>query len=671
MRPRQIISILIILLSSMQVNSQQLLWASKVLGFSSQRDSVLYSANEVLHEPNILPQFGASSVAWAPLLPHNPKGEFIHVEFPMAINAEQIAIAENYNPGSVSKVELFDINGRSKVVYTNEKPSSPGVDGRILRIFFRRTPYQVASVKVYLNTQSILGYNQIDAIGISSSSDPIEAKINLSPAAELIGEPENLGPMINSAYDEVLPIISPDGRTLYYTRKNHPENPGDLMNDEIWYSKWDGKETWTKAERMPAPLNNEHHNFLCAISPDGNKIYLGNLYQPDGTAVPGGVSTSERTDSGWTFPIPQKIKDFVHKSRYSEFHIGPSNKTMIIATEADITNGSKDLYVSFLVGDNEWTTPKNLGTIVNSAGNEIAPFLASDGKTVYYSSNGFSGYGKYDLFVIKRLDDTWTNWTKPVNLGPSVNSPGWDAYYSVSASGEYAYFASTYNSLGRTDIFRIKLPEELRPEPVYLVKGKVVEQETGKELAARIIYEDLNTGEELGVATCSPLEGLYQIVLGKGLNCGFRVESGDYYPISASLDLSDIDSFREVQQDFELVPIQEGNTIPLNNIFFKTDSYTLLKESHPELERLVQFLKKNPDLVIEIGGHTNNLCGEKFCLQLSKNRAKAVTEFLIEQGIDKKRVDYIGYGSSRPIADNGTPEGRKRNQRVDFTIMQF
>lgn len=667
---KRILFLHILILWTFPLIAQNAQWASKVIGYSSQFGKKQYAAKQALGKPNVLPAFKDSPCAWSPLNEESRTDEYLQVGFSKPMRISQVAVAESHNPGAVSKVYIIDVSGKSHEIYSNTMTRALPEPGRMLRINFPLTAYKVASVKVVLNTLGIPGWNHIDAVAISASEDPIRARINLSKSLKFESRPENLGRAINSRYDEIMPIISPDGKTLFFDRKDHPSNTGSMVNDDIWYVEQQSSGSWSNAVNMGSPLNNQGHNFLTAISPDGNTALLGNVYESDGS-MSSGLSVASRKAGGWAFPKKLVIRNYYNNNKYSEFHMGAGGKTVVMTIQRNDSYGGKDLYVSFKNGDGTWSEPKNLGGTVNSAATEMSPFLAADGKTLYFSSDGFAGYGSKDMYMTKRLDNSWKRWSEPQNLGPMINSANWDAYYSVPASGEYAYFSSENNSIGKTDIFRIKLPQELRPDPVVLIRGKVLDKETKKPIEANIIYETLSDGKEIGVAVSSPETGEYTIVLPAGERYGFLAEAEQYLSVSQNLDLTKIEEYKELDQDLLLTPIKKGATIPLNNIFFQPSRAKIMAESYPELNRVLKILKGNPTLKIEISGHTNNSCTESFCLKLSKERAKAVFDFLVAKGIPVNRMKYVGYGSKKPIASNSTPEGKRRNRRVEFTILEM
>lgn len=494
---------------------------------------------------------------------------------------------------------------------------------------------------------------------------------------------ENLGSQVNSEYNEINPVISPDGRTLYFARISHPQNThGAKGSQDIWFAEVGTNGHWNPPRRMTAPLNKDQYNCAYGITPDGNTMLIKGAYV-NGNYETRGFSLSKRTASGWS--PPQKIAlpgyEKMSKGQFDCGYLSADGKVLLMAFSEKKNSKEDDLYVSFRQKDGSWSKPMDLGAEVNtSAFTETTPFLAADGATLYFSSDRQGGLGSNDIYVCKRVDKTWKHWSKPVNLGPAINTDGYDAYYSVSASGEYAYLTTFKNTLGKGDIGRVKLldlqqgpeaPKETVPEPVVIVSGKVVDQKTGQPIQARIIYEDLSDGSEAGEATTDPNTGEYKIVLPYGKRYSMRAITPDFIAESDNLDLTEVKGFREITgKELKMVPIEVGRSVRLNNIFFDLAKAELRPESFPELDRVVTTMNENAKLTIEIGGHTDNTGPKELNAKLSQDRADAVREYIIGKGIEPDRVQGKGYGEGRPVATNDTEEGRQQNRRVEFTILK-
>ena len=487
---------------------------------------------------------------------------------------------------------------------------------------------------------------------------------------EFSDDPENLGPNINSRYTEVSPIISPDGKTLYMNRMYHPDNTGGTDDSgEIWFSTLNEEGTWSKAKNIGSPLNHANSNFIKSIPPDGNALFLANTYNRDGS--PGaGCSMSYRTRDGWTFPKKQNIDGYENRSNFVSFFLANDGNFLFMAIQMKDGHGKRDIFVSRRMSENNWSKPVNLGATINTSVDDSSPFLAADGETFYFSSAGHGGYGSTDVWMTKRLDDTWTKWAPLVNMGDKINSPDWDSYFTIPASGEYAYFVSGRSGEGAEDIFRIKLPAGAKPKPVVLVSGSVLNSKTNKPVEAEITYESLPEGKELGIARSEPKKGEYKIVLPLGKKYGFRAKAKGYYAINEYLDLTEIEEYGEIVKNLYLAPIELNQVIRLNNVFFEYAKSVLMSSSFPELDRVVKLLEDNPTMKIELSGHTDNDGSDEFNLELSQDRAKSVVRYLVSKGQNPRRFTAEGYGETRPVASNDTDQGKQLNRRVEFKILK-
>lgn len=482
-------------------------------------------------------------------------------------------------------------------------------------------------------------------------------------------EKESLGTNVNSSTSELHPIISQDGKTLYFTRDGHAQNTGAKKLQDVWFSKIQSDGSWGKAQNIGSPINDQGHNSGLYLSPDNN-TFLIDMDEGDEIGDKQGIYESHRTLSGWSKPVEIDIDNYYNYNKYESQCISADGNTLIMGIEREDTHGGTDLYVCYRKGTNSWSRPKNMGGVINTFGDDFTPFLAADGKTLYFASEGHPGYGSADIYVTKRLDDTWVNWSKPKNLGKEINTTGWDAYYSVAASGEDAFLIST-GLAGSSDIFKIKLAEAAKPDPVVMISGKVYDADTKKPIAAKIIYEDLATGKRLGLARSNPKNGRYKIVLPYGKYYGLRAEAKNYIAISENINITEKKDYIEVKRDLYLAPIKIGQTIKLQNVFFKRGRPDLLDNSFPELDRLVKIMEENPKIEIELGGHTDGVGNPVVLLKLSEERVKTVVGYLIEHGVAQSRVVGKGYGGTKPVASNRAEETRKLNRRVEFKILKF
>jgi outer membrane protein OmpA-like peptidoglycan-associated protein len=463
-------------------------------------------------------------------------------------------------------------------------------------------------------------------------------------------------------------VISPDGKTLYYTRWKHPENMGNAKNQDVWFSEMQKDGKWGMAKPIGQPINNTEHNAICSISPDGKTILLNNVYLKDGSMTKG-VSMSSKIATGWSFPKPIQVKNFKNKSDYAEYSFSPNGRVMIMTGQFAETQGGKDIYVSFLQADETWSEPKDLGKKINSADEESTPFIAADGKTLYFSTKGISGYGNNDIFLSRRLDDTWLNWSEPENLGPAINTPEWDGYFTISALTDFAYFSSQENALGEEDIFKLAVPESIKPDAVVQVTGGVYNKVNNKPIAARINVQSLTDGDTVCVSY-DPQTGDYKIMLPIKQIYNISATKKGFIAVSEPLDFTKETNFKEVRKNIYLLPIEAGQRMTLNSVFFEQSKAVIIDTSFPELDRIVKAMKENPAMEIMLEGHTDNQGDWNANLLLSKERVEEVQKYLASKGVNMKRIQVQGYGSTRPVASNNSEEKRRLNRRVEVTIVK-
>ncbi len=651
--------------------SQTVQWAHKVIEFSSQLTPLQYSAEQALGKPNVLPAGGQNPNAWTPDKPK--RTEYIKLGYSNPIQIQQIAVAESFNPGALFRVFLYDESDNEHLVHTFTPMIVP-LQGRMLNVFVEKTTYKVSAVKLEFDGSVMSDYFSLDALAISDSHFPIIANIDIPELLSKGLVVEQLDVSVNSDYRELNPLLSPDGKTLYFSRRNHPENVGGVNDKEdIWYSELDAIGNWSLAKNMGGDINNEKPNFVNTVSttPDGQvALLLGNRYLDKGKMV-AGLSISNNVGGKWSGPKPLEIDNDYNFSDKANYFMTNSRNALLMSVERDKSRGGRDLYVSFSKEDSGWTEPMNLGHVVNTAGEESAPFLAADNKTLYFSSNGFSGYGGSDVYMSKRLDDTWTNWSAPENMGPDINTKLDDLFFNIPSIGQYAYYSRGITA-NNADVFRVTLPVLVSPDIVIIVKGRLIDAKTDKPIGAKMIFERLADGIPAGVTNSNPNTGEYEIHLPGGYLYTFRVDAKDHISESQPLDLRDFKKDGSIiQKDISLTPIEENAMIVLNNVFFDFDKYVLKPESYPELDRIVVLMNERPTMQVEITGHTDSRGTELYNMNLSNRRALAVSAYLATQGIAADRITTTFFGESRLIDTSNTEEGNQKNRRVEFKIIKL
>jgi OmpA-OmpF porin, OOP family len=491
-----------------------------------------------------------------------------------------------------------------------------------------------------------------------------------------IVEMENLGKLVNTQFDELRPVISGDGNLLFFIVENHPENEkAGSVNDsqDIWYSERGADGKWGTAQRMEYPLNTYYYNTVFWVSPDKNTLLLRNAFE-DGRYAGNGLSLTHRKKNGtWSKPYALEINNFNNLNRGEMYGATMSHTGDALLFYFSTKPGSynNDLFVSFIEADGTWSEPKGLGKKINLPKyNEMTPYLASDGVTLYFSSDRPGGLGDHDIWMSKRLDSTWENWSNPLPLKAPINTKGFDGFFTLDAGGEYAYLCTSNNTIGLNDIARVKLLEKEKPEPIVMVTGNVYNAKTKQPISASLVYQTLPDGKEAGRSTSNQQDGAFSVVLNYNYNYSIQAIADKFFAQSENLPLDSMVKvgYREIHKDLYLVPIEIGAVVRLNNVFFDFDKATLRPESTLELDRVVKLLNDNPAMEIELSAHTDSRGSDDYNFKLSDARAKSVLNYIVSQGIPISRLTSKGYGELKPVATNDTDEGRQENRRVEFTI---
>jgi len=496
---------------------------------------------------------------------------------------------------------------------------------------------------------------------------------NVAFAAEALANPQPFDPEplpsgINTPQAEYLPSFTADQSLLVYTAVR--------QGQEDFYQSRYIDSTWTAGEPI-ASLNTSRNEGAQTISADGRVMVFTACNRPESQ---GGCDLyiAYRTDSVWG--TPKNMGPTINTRFWdSQPSLSANGRLLYFASNRPGGKGKNDIWITYRQTNGTWIRPVNAGAPINTERSEQSPFIHSDGRTLYFMSDGHPGLGGFDLFLARlQADGTWN---EPRNLGYPINTFSNEGALTVQRDGRYAYFSKDVRDRPEgeplTDIYRFELPENIRPAPVTYVQAQVRDARTLEPLTATALLTP--TGEELAYYDDSTdINGQFLICLPVGKDYALTVERAGYLFYSDYFGLSEAATLQKpFQLEVLLQPIEapgdtaidESAPVVLRNVFFATGSAELLPASENELHRLYRLLEDRPALRIRINGHTDNVGSDADNQALSEARAKAVYDYLLDQGIKRERLTYKGFGEEVPIATNDTPEGRQRNRRTEFEVL--
>jgi len=515
---------------------------------------------------------------------------------------------------------------------------------------------------------------------------------------------EKLNGKVNSSqYNEISPVVSRDGKTLYYTVVAHPNfnkallingkdisqtapaqfdaklkeaftdlsgtyvnNPtSSVFNQDVWVAQ-SVDDYFDYVFHPGTPLNNALPNSICALTPEPDEFIVINQFKKEGGMRQGFSSTRLYADGTWSFPEPIFIGNYYTQSEEVNFTMSTDGEVLILSVEREDSFGSNDLYVSFKEDEQKWSAPKNLGIGVNSAYRETTPQLSEDKKTLYFSSNR-PGLGGNDIYSVRRLDNTWQNWSVASLFKSPINSSADDSQPYFNAATGFLYFTSRRD--GTSDIFRVGIKEP-EPQTEITVKGRIINSVTKDIIPANLFFGLANAKDYKSFYASA--DGTFRMTITKGEKHKFIAQKEGFFSHPRFLEFKqDFYYFKDYEFDLILDPMELNAQVSLDPIYFERSKALILRKSFAALDGLADLLKEYPEMEILVEGHTDNNGKANELRRLSEDRAQAVRDYLINEGIDAKRIEHVGLGGSKPVTANDSEESRSKNRRVDVRVTKL
>jgi outer membrane protein OmpA-like peptidoglycan-associated protein len=528
------------------------------------------------------------------------------------------------------------------------------------------------------------------AIGDSLTRKPINCII------------ENIGQGINSSFNEYSPLVTADGNTMIFTsnRSTDDYKVKSATNFEDIYVSHKTGDAWGAPEKISASINIKFNDAAASLSQDGNTLLL---YYEEGS---GDIYQSTRETGDWSKPVP--LNKNINTPLFWETSacLSADGKRLFFTSNRPGGKGELDIWVSELDDKGQWLKPVNLGGAINTPGNEDSPYIHPDGVTLYFSSDGHPSMGSNDIYKSEFKDGKWQ---KPVNLGYPVNSIEYDGFFTISEDKKTGYYSTLRNEgLGSADIYKVtflppkveepvvvaKEPEPVVEEPkveepkkddyvdpmvqfqrdlkiVTVLKGKVIDELSAAPLSATISLVNNETNEVIAKINSDAGTGEFELTIPHGGNYGVATEKAGYLFNSINFNLPQFAEYQEIDTHIIMVKAEVGSKVVLKNVFFDIGKSDLKPESIAEVEKIRELLVANPQLNVQINGHTDNTGNAASNKVLSLKRATSVVNYLIAHGISEVRLSAKGFGSERPIVSNDDEsEGRAINRRTEIEIIE-
>jgi len=484
----------------------------------------------------------------------------------------------------------------------------------------------------------------------------------------LNANPVNMGKPVNTSSDEYVNFVNENYSSLILTRKYivDTNNYREGIYGERFYKTKSENGAWTN----PIPLELEWQKNLnlggMSLSVDGRKMYFTGCNWPDGY---GSCDIFVSAKKGDFWQEPENLGSVINSHGWdSQPFVSADGNRIFFSSKRTGGKGGSDIWMTIKLKNGKWSPPVNLGDNINTPGNEMSPFLHPDGETLFFSSDGHKGLGGADLFMSRK--DELGRWSKAINLGYPINSIANEINIVLTIDGNWTFISSDRNGgAGGYDIYSLETPTQIKPQPVYFVKGVVVDKRNSIPVAANIELTNLGNGLIENEVKSDSQNGEFLMVLHHNHEYAFNISKPGYLFYSEHYNPVLADTVTAIERVFKLEPISSGSKMVLNNVFFEFDQATLNSKSYTELDKLFKLLKVNPEVRILIGGHTDNAGADIYNQNLSEERAKVVYQYLVDHGISAERLEVKGFGASHPVADNDTEAGRSLNRRTEIIVL--
>ncbi|MEL7145515.1 MAG: OmpA family protein [Bacteroidota bacterium] len=469
----------------------------------------------------------------------------------------------------------------------------------------------------------------------------------------------NMGPSVNSRKADYGPSLGINRDVLLFTSKRNEVTRGlkETDNEDLFITKIDGNQ-WGQSIPMEQ-INTPFNEGSACLSRDGRTLYFSRCESPDGLGNCDLYVAELRPDSTWT-NIRNMGVNVNSVSWDSHPSLSHGEDTLYFASDRIGGFGLSDIYFTYKKGSGEWAAAQNLGPIVNTRNNDVSPFYHPFHEVLYFSSNGqLYNFGEFDIYKTFKNEKAWS---EPINIGPLVNGKGSEFYFTIDSKSEDLFYArSAGRDLNKLDLYSFPLPMEGQPLATVSVTGSLTDSLTGKPFTGIVSIIDVDEGLEVAPKFLRP-DGSFEFDLINNRNYLLVIQGDEFFRIEEMFYLDGPTRLDKVTE-----PI--ASRVKFESIEFDNGASQLKTEMYGDLNKIVNFLYDNPDFKLRISGHTDSSGNEDSNLQLSKDRAETIRDYIVVfGGVETERVEFGGYGSAKPLVDEKTEADKALNRRVEFEI---
>jgi len=490
---------------------------------------------------------------------------------------------------------------------------------------------------------------------------------NCQFALSRIEKPLNFNPRplvypINQFKQQYFPVLSADQSSLFFIKRDQDE--------EIYTSIKLQDDLWSLPVPIDSAITSEYNEGTCSVSADGRTLVFTSCMRADGF---GSCDLYITHKSGDSWSPPQNMGRPINSSAWdSQPALSADGKTLYYVSNRKGGLGNRDIWVTYFSLENGWSNPKNLGTNINTIRDDISPFIHVNGQTLYFATNGRLGFGGFDIYYSEKVDEQ--RWGTPINFGFPINTYNDELAMFITPDGAHGYYSYETKEEDEfsSKLYQIDIPEEisLKNRSSY-VAGTIYDSLTSKPLSAEIALFNMSADMPSSEVVSDSVTGQYLMVLTEGAEYALYINAPNYLFKSYHFDLdSDSIGMEGIVANIALSPIKTGKKTKLSNVLFEHDSYALTEKSKKALLYVIEYLNNHPDIAIEIAGHTDDLGSDAYNLRLSKDRAYAVYDYFLSNGVGGHRMTYRGYGSIYPVASNDNYNERAKNRRIELEIIK-